>query len=188
MTLGEKIQWGRRRCGLSQQQLAQLLCVSRSAIAKWETDKGLPDVDNLRQLSRLLGMTVDNLLSDDTAAVLEPCRPSAFPGCPRVQKDSLIHQRFPEATVVPLLGRPEALSTDADKARGFLTPMPFGQPLYLKSQLQRQHAFYLVETKQEQRFVTVTDEFLELRPLKEQITEDSFRLNGWHFIRLRSLS
>ena len=84
MTLGEKIQWGRRRCDLSQQQLAQLLCVSRSAIAKWETDKGLPDVDNLRQLSRLLGMSVDNLLSDDTAAVLEPCRSTAFPGCARV--------------------------------------------------------------------------------------------------------
>ena len=51
MTLGEKIRLARRGCGLSQEQLAQKLCVSRSAIAKWETDKGLPDVENLKQLA-----------------------------------------------------------------------------------------------------------------------------------------
>ncbi len=187
MTLGEKIQWGRRRCNLSQQQLAERLCVSRSAIAKWETDKGLPDVDNLKQLSRLLGMTVDSLLDGDTAAVLEPCRPSAFPGCERVQKDALMRQRFPEATVVPLLGRPEAPAIAADSNRGFLTPMPFGQPVYLKSQLPRQ-AFYLVEAAQEQLFVTVTDDLLELRPMEQPVSGDSFRLNGWHFLCLRPLA
>ena len=48
MTLGEKIREARRKCGLSQEQLADKMAVSRSAIAKWETDKGLPDVDNLR--------------------------------------------------------------------------------------------------------------------------------------------
>lgn len=47
MTLGEKIREARRRCGFSQEQLAEKLSVSRSAIAKWETDKGLPDVGNL---------------------------------------------------------------------------------------------------------------------------------------------
>ena len=124
MTLGEKIQWGRRRCGLSQQQLAQRLCVSRSAIAKWETDKGLPDVENLKQLSRLLGMTVDSLLDGDTAAILEPCRPAAFGGCERVQKDRLMLQRFPHDTVIPLSGRPDAAVTDRCSVRGFLTPMP----------------------------------------------------------------
>lgn len=164
MTLGEKIQWGRRRSGLSQQQLAERLCVSRSAIAKWETDKGLPDVDNLRQLARLLGMTVDNLLSDDTAAVLEPCRYTGFPGCSRVQKDALMRRRFPEATVTPLLGRPE-------------TPQVFTRP---------QQAFYLVETDAEQLLVTVTEDRLELRPVAAS-TEISFHANGWHFLRLHPI-
>ena len=37
MTLGEKIKHARKCCGLSQEQLAERMCVSRSAIAKWET-------------------------------------------------------------------------------------------------------------------------------------------------------
>lgn len=187
MTLGEKIQWGRRRSGLSQQQLAEKLCVSRSAIAKWETDKGLPDVENLKQLSRLLGMTVDSLLDGDTAAILEPCRPAVFGGCERVQEDRLMQQRFPGDTVIPLSGRPDTSVATRCSIRGFLTPMPFGQPAYLKSQLHRDRAFYLVETAQEQLFVTVTDDFLELRPMEQPVREDSFHLNGWHFIRLRPL-
>ena len=54
MTLGEKIREARRKCGLSQEQLADKMSVSRSAIAKWETDKGLPDVGNLKLLGQLL--------------------------------------------------------------------------------------------------------------------------------------
>ena len=46
MTLGEKIKEARKNTGLSQEQLAEKLAVSRSAIAKWESDKGLPDIDN----------------------------------------------------------------------------------------------------------------------------------------------
>jgi len=42
MTLGEKLRQARKDNGLSQEQLAEKLCVSRSAVAKWETDKGLP--------------------------------------------------------------------------------------------------------------------------------------------------
>ena len=48
MTLGEKIREARRKCGFSQERLAEKMSVSRSAIAKWETDKGLPDVGNLK--------------------------------------------------------------------------------------------------------------------------------------------
>ena len=47
MNLGEKIREARKRCGFSQEQLAEKMSVSRSAVAKWETDKGLPDVGNL---------------------------------------------------------------------------------------------------------------------------------------------
>ena len=64
MTLGEKIRQARRCGGLSQGQLAEKICVSRSAIAKWETDKGLPDVENLKMLARLLHISVDSLLED----------------------------------------------------------------------------------------------------------------------------
>ena len=64
MTLGEKIREARRKCGLSQEQLAEKMSVSRSAVAKWETDKGLPDVGNLKILARLLNVSVDHLLDE----------------------------------------------------------------------------------------------------------------------------
>ena len=47
MTLGEKIKEARKAAGLSQEQFAEKMNVSRSAVAKWETDKGLPDIGNL---------------------------------------------------------------------------------------------------------------------------------------------
>ena len=64
MTLGEKIKEARKNAGLSQEQLAERLGVSRSAVAKWETDKGIPDVDYLKVLSKLLNVSVDCLLDD----------------------------------------------------------------------------------------------------------------------------
>ena len=64
MTLGEKIKEARKQCGLSQEQLAEKMSVSRSAIAKWETDKGLPDIDNLKALAGFLNVSVDYLLDD----------------------------------------------------------------------------------------------------------------------------
>lgn len=45
MTIGEKIKQLRSEKGLSQEKLAERLNVSRSAIAKWETDGGIPEID-----------------------------------------------------------------------------------------------------------------------------------------------
>ena len=48
MTFGEKLREARKAAGLSQEQFAEKMSVSRSAVAKWESDKGLPDVNNLK--------------------------------------------------------------------------------------------------------------------------------------------
>lgn len=65
MTLGEKLKEIRKRFGLSQEQLAEIMNVSRQAITKWENDAGIPDVSNLQELSKVFGITVDYLLNDD---------------------------------------------------------------------------------------------------------------------------
>lgn len=65
MTLGEKLKEVRKRFGLSQEQLAEIMNVSRQAITKWETDGGIPDVTNLQELSKVFGITVDYLLNDE---------------------------------------------------------------------------------------------------------------------------
>lgn len=62
MTLGERLKAYRHSEGLSQEQLAEKLNVSRQAITKWENDRGLPDIDNLIAISRMLGVTLDELV------------------------------------------------------------------------------------------------------------------------------
>ena len=65
MTLGEKIKELRRGRGLSQEELAEQINVSRQAVSKWELDLSLPDIDNIVQLSRLFGISTDQLLIEE---------------------------------------------------------------------------------------------------------------------------
>ena len=63
MTIGEKIQYYRKQKGLSQEELGQLLTVSRQTVSQWETGQTSPTVDNLVRLKEVLGISVDELLS-----------------------------------------------------------------------------------------------------------------------------
>lgn len=67
MTLGQKLKEIRKRFGLSQDSLAEIMNVSRQAITKWESDNGLPDVSNLQELSKVFNLTVDYLLDNDNS-------------------------------------------------------------------------------------------------------------------------
>ncbi len=62
MTLGEKLQMLRRSRGLSQEQLAAELDVSRQAISKWECGDSTPDLDKLRAICTYFGVTTDYLI------------------------------------------------------------------------------------------------------------------------------
>lgn len=64
MTFGEKLQFLRKQSGLSQEQLAERLAVSRQAISKWELGSALPDTENVIQLGRLFQVSLDYLLDD----------------------------------------------------------------------------------------------------------------------------
>ena len=67
MTLGEKLRNARKQEGLSQEQLSEKLGISRSAVAKWETDNGIPDISNLIALSDEFGLSLDELIKENTA-------------------------------------------------------------------------------------------------------------------------
>lgn len=56
MTTGEKILTSRKKQGLTQEQLAQNLGVSRQAVSRWELDEALPESSNLLPLSKALGV------------------------------------------------------------------------------------------------------------------------------------
>lgn len=72
MKLGEKIQALRKETGISQEQLAEQLHVSRQAISKWELGESLPDLENLVLLSEQFGVTTDALLKETPAIQPKP--------------------------------------------------------------------------------------------------------------------
>lgn len=67
MTLGEKIRDARKRLGQSQSDFCKLMEVTRQAVAKWEGDIGIPDLPNLRMLSIMFNMTLDEFLDESGA-------------------------------------------------------------------------------------------------------------------------
>lgn len=64
MTLGEKIKCLRTEKGITQESLAEEINVSRSAIAKWETNSGVPEVSNLILISKVFDVSVDKLIDE----------------------------------------------------------------------------------------------------------------------------
>ena len=183
MTLGEKIREARRKCGLSQEQLADKMSVSRSAIAKWETDKGLPDVGNLKLLARLLNTSLDRLLDDaeevDESVIREKYNLIAYgPGCKKVKKDRVVRERFPNAKIYTLLARQEL--TELKRFSDNVTDCHTTVDELIKDV---NKSFYLIEIDGRQLFVTLTDSFIETRPLEQPLESNSFSIDGWNFIK-----
>ena len=65
MTLGQKLKEIRKRFGLSQESLAEIMNVSRQAITKWESDGGIPDITNLQELSKVFGVSIDYFVNQN---------------------------------------------------------------------------------------------------------------------------
>ena len=74
MTFGEKLQTLRARAGLSQDQLAELLDVSRQAVSKWERNEAMPEAEKIVRISRQFGVSTDYLLLEERE---EPETPKA---------------------------------------------------------------------------------------------------------------
>ena len=65
MTLGETIKYYRTQLNLSQTELGDRIGVSRQAVTKWETDTGIPDINNIQTLAKVFHISIDTLLSSD---------------------------------------------------------------------------------------------------------------------------
>lgn len=68
MTFAEKLKSIRKQAGMSQEQLAEKLSVSRQSVTKWETDAGIPDIENIMAISALFDISIDELLSNERGA------------------------------------------------------------------------------------------------------------------------
>ena len=162
MTIGEKIKNARMENGLTQEELASKMMVSRQAITKWEADKGIPDVSNLKLLAQLLNVSVDYLLDDgwkiDVNVIHEMIDLSKY-GKAVIKKkltDKLMLEKYPDAEIRTLL--PEKKKDKVDKGLDFF--VDFFTPLCGLSDLRNSlkllgTEYYLVNEENRQFFVAV---------------------------------
>ena len=72
MEFSEKLQELRKSRSMTQEELAEALFVSRTAISKWESGRGYPSIDSLKEISRFFSVTIDELIcSDEMITVAE---------------------------------------------------------------------------------------------------------------------
>ena len=65
MEFSEKLQNLRKNKGLTQEELAEKLYVSRTAVSKWESGRGYPSIDSIKEIASLFSVTIDELLSSE---------------------------------------------------------------------------------------------------------------------------
>ena len=101
MTLGQRIQELRKQAGLTQEQLAERLGVTRQAVSKWESDNGVPELDTLIAMSRLFHVTMGQLLGVEEAQRADGCGdegPRRSEAGPEEERVEAILRRYVEAT------------------------------------------------------------------------------------------
>ena len=65
MEFNEKLQELRKNRGLTQEELAESLYVSRTAVSKWESGRGYPNIESLKEISKFFSVSIDELLSGE---------------------------------------------------------------------------------------------------------------------------
>ena len=80
MEFGEKLKELRKAKSLTQEELAEALYVSRTAVSKWESGRGYPSIDSLKELSRYFSVSIDELVSPDEAIAAAEDDRRAFTG------------------------------------------------------------------------------------------------------------
>ena len=71
MLFNEKLKMLRKESKMTQEQLAEKLNVSRQAITKWEAGDGVPDIENLKQISKVFNITIDELIKEEKNVQIE---------------------------------------------------------------------------------------------------------------------
>ena len=190
MTFGEKLKNARKNAGLSQEQLAEKLCVSRAAVAKWETDKGLPDIMNLKAISKLLDVSIDTLLNDgeqtDLTSIKEAIDLNSLElyGRARCKHDAAVLNRFPQAEHIHQLSLIHQLNK-IEWWADFLTCGLYTMIWGISHWKTWTGHYYLVDQGNRQFFVEVNDEFIIANSLPKPINKNKFYIGDRQYIRIR---
>lgn len=185
MTLGKKLREARKNAGMTQEQFADKIMVSRPAIAKWESDKGIPDIENLKAISKVLDVSIDYLVCDeheiDMNVIRESINLSQYgKGRKKGKKDQIVRDKFPNCRISTLIT--EKVLTKGEKVTdnviGFLTDAPFGLPQLIHGLKMVNEEYYLAEKENMQFIVKVTDDFIETR----RMIANAVNKKGYSFV------
>ena len=183
MTFGEKLKEARKEAGLSQEQFAEKMSVSRSAVAKWESDKGMPDVNNLKVMAQLLDVSVDYLLDEDEKLSFNETKEAIdldsyeVSGKCRDKRDAACYSRFSKADAIyPLIRRKKM-----NKAE-WITDLIAGPGIIQGADyLSDSSAYYLVEISGKQLLVNVSADFMTSRELANKVDPKKFDFGNHTF-------
>jgi transcriptional regulator with XRE-family HTH domain len=186
MTIGEKIKEARKSVGLTQEQIAEKLMVSRQAITKWESDRGIPDIDNLKAISSLLNISIDYLVDNeqnmDSSVIREMIDLSQYD---KNAKKQIVTEKYPDAEIWSLVAKQELTKGEKviNNVLGFIFDAPFGMPDLVNGLKNVDKSFYLVNKDSKQYFVTITNEFIESREMLTPVQEKTFEIGDMKFIK-----
>ena len=185
MTFGEKLREARKAAKLSQEEFAGKAGVSRSAVAKWESDRGMPDVENLKVIASLLNVSIDYLLDDDTRLSFnetrEPIELDSYTktGKCRDKKDAACFAKYGDADAIyPLIRRKK--QTALEKAVDFIVRPGIVQ---IADYMNDSDGYFLVEIKGKQLLVRVGKDFITSSELANRVDPKKFAVGNSVFYK-----
>ena len=201
MTFGEKVKKARMEAGYTQEELAAIFMVSRAAVAKWESDRGMPDLSNLKMLSEILNTSVDALLYGDEGLDFSVIKKMIDLTCygdsgklSRFKmiaiKEKIIREVYPQAEILrlTLTKIKNSKAEDVmDKAIGFFALLLAGIPLFGTQEMGKManslgEQYFLVNDEKKQYFVLMTDEQMISRIMINPIHDKKFSLVDREFL------
>lgn len=184
MTFGEKLKEARKEAALSQEQLAEKLSVSRSAVAKWESDKGMPDINNLKAIAQLLNVSIDYLLDDGKRISFSEIKEAIDlndyekTGKCRNKRDAACIAKFTDADAIFVLVRNKKMN----KSEWWLDFLIQPGIVEVLDRFKESANYYLVEKGMRQYLVKVTDDFIITNELAEKVDGKSFIVDEYRYL------
>ena len=187
MTLGQKLKEIRKRFGLSQEQLAEIMNVSRQAITKWENNRGLPDVSNLQELSKVFGITVDYLLNDNNQlpalSMKKELKKEKYKSKLSMYQE-VLKEYYPEPWEVYGLRREKKMNIVENIIDFFVDIMP----ITLADITSDISPYYLIKKDSLKLLVNINDYVLEVTQLPSNINDKKFIYGKNKFINCGKLN
>ena len=189
MTFGQKLKEIRKKFGLSQEQLAEIMNVSRQAITKWESESGLPDISNLKELAKVFGVTVDYLLDDKNTLPLLSMRKELDKKKYKnklTMYEEVLKEYYSEPYKIYCLSRTRKLNFIETIINTFVAP-EIG-PVSTADELGDLSPYYLVKKDNLKLLVNIKNYVLEVMELPSSINDKNFVIGKNKFVNCGKLN